>query len=47
MILQKEWKRDAANGPSCDSGEYSAELITCKQNADHLLGMSYFAVAEF
>lgn len=34
MILQKEWKRNAANGPIPDSGEYSAELTTCKQNIE-------------
>lgn len=47
MILQKGWKRNAASGPSCDTGEYNDGLITCKQNGGLLLGMSYILGAEF
>lgn len=47
LILLEGWKRNAANGPICDTGEYSDELTTCKQNGDLLLGMSYFLGAEY
>lgn len=47
MILQKEWKRNAVNGPGCDTGECTYELITFKQNRGLLLGISYFSGAEF
>lgn len=48
MILQKGWKRNAANGPIPDSGECSAELNNLQTKYwSLLLGMSYFLVAEF